>query len=201
MEYDCLFNIREPVDRATSCLFYFYNDIFQNIQHWSEKFFKHKATEEAVGAALCHNDAARMLVSGMDDNDFLKASDSSVVSNIVVTEALATLKRCVIVDLFDISPSGENWHSKALPVIKTYFPWLDKGQKILRENVSNVTVYGRPLKSQRVPHRLIKELEKLNKVDLTIYQHALLLMKQQCAALGTLMKVSLRAKQQASTSS
>ena len=196
-EYDCLFNIREPVARAISCLFYFYNELFQNVEHWSEDVFRRKATEEAVGAAVCHNDAARMLVSGMDDSVFLKANESLDNSSVLITKALSSLGRCVIVDLFPVSSQNMHWHTKAIPVIKAYFPWLNKGQSIPQENVSNTKLHRRP---QRLPYRLIKELEKLNWVDMIIYQHALQLMKHQRAALATkLNKVSLRYLQEPSS--
>ena len=182
-EYDCLFNIREPVDRARSCLFFFYNKLFQDAGRWSEETFRRKATEEAVGSAVCHNDAARMLVSGVEDSVFMKASASHEISNVLITKALASLKRCVVVDLFEDSVHGEDWHSKALTVIRTYFPWLDNRQEFPRENVSNLT-------TQRLPHRLLKELEKLNRVDMVIYAHALQQMDQQHLALRVKPEVS-----------
>ena len=178
-ECDCLFNIRDPVDRAMSCLSFFYNELFQDAGRWSEETFRRKATEEAVGTAVCHNDAARMLVSGMDDSVFMKASESHELSKVLIAKALASLKRCVVVDLFDGPAHGEEWHSKAHTVIKAYFPWLDNGQIIPRENISNATLQGRPQKPQRLPHRLMKELEKLNRVDRVIYSHAQRLMEQQ----------------------
>ena len=178
-DYDCLFNIREPVDRAVSCLLFFYNELFQDAGHWNEETFRRKATEEAVGTAVCHNDAARTLVSGMDDSVFTRASESREVSDFLITKALASLKRCVVVDLFEGSAHGEDWHSKARAVIKAYFPWLDNGQSLARENVSNITIQGRPFIAQRLPHRLMNELEKLNRVDMVIYTHALQLMEQQ----------------------
>ena len=180
-KYDCLFNIREPIARAISCLFYFYNELFQDLEHWSEDVFRRKATEEAVGAAVCHNDAARMLVSGMDESVFLKANESIGTSSVLITKALSSLRRCVIVDLFPASSHDVHWHTKAIPIIKAYFPWLHKGQSIPWENVSNTKLHRRP---QRLPYRLMKELEKLNWVDMVIYQHALQLMEHQHAALG-----------------
>ena len=188
LEYDCLFNILEPVDRATSCLFFFYNELFQDAGHWNREMFRRKATEEAVGTAVCHNDAARMLVSGVEDSVFVKASESYDISNILITKALASLERCVIVDLFNESAHPDDWRSKALTLIKAYFPWLDHGHTIPRDNVSNVTIYMQPFRPQRLPHRLIKELEKLNRVDVAIYSHALRLMEQQRLALERLTK-------------
>ena len=166
-----------------SCLSFFYNELFQDAGRWSEETFRRKATEEAVGTAVCHNDAARMLVSGMDDSVFMKASESHELSRVLVTKALASLKRCVVVDLFDGPAHGEEWRSKALTVIKAYFPWLDNGQSIPWENISNATLRGRPQKPQRLPHRLMRELEKLNRVDRVIYSHARQLMAQQDPAL------------------
>ena len=102
-KYDCLFNIHEPVAWAISCLFYLYKEIFQDPEHWSENVFRRKATEEAVGAAACHNDAARMLVSGLDESVFLKANKSTGTSSVLITKVLSSLGRCIIVDLFPAS--------------------------------------------------------------------------------------------------
>ena len=43
--FDCLFNIRDPVDRSLSCLFHFYEDLFKDSHRWSTEKFKEQVTE------------------------------------------------------------------------------------------------------------------------------------------------------------
>lgn len=178
-EYDCLFSLREPIDRAISCLKFFYGDLFKDVKRWSSDLFRQRATESAVSRALCHNDAARMLTNfpGLNDQAFLKASEDENTSKILIETAISTLRRCVVVDLHDVT-LDEDWRDVAPQTLSAWFPWLNRGQALPWAQHSDASE-----SSQRLPHRLIKEIEKLNKVDMAIYKEGLRIMRQQSEAL------------------
>ena len=177
-DYDCLFNVREPIDRSISCLLFFYGETFKHSHGWSAEEFKHKVTHEAVEKARCYNDATGMLATlpGEAAKTALKSSRSNETSEIL-DAALASLRRCVIVDLVDIS-HGENWGNEASRVLSAWFPWLGKDIVIPIENISQES--GR---REKLPHRLIQVLEDLNDLDMVIYREALYLMRLQKKAL------------------
>ena len=189
-DYQCVLNMRDPVDRATSCLYYFYEELFQDVDRWSVQTFRKRATEEANRSAICHNDAARMLINipGLNDQDFLKASQDKNVSTLLINTALSTLRRCIIIDLFDVT-SDEDWRPLTPTFLSAWFPWLNKGQALPWANPSTHSLKGKPMSeaSRRLPHRLIDEVEKMNSLDMEIYKHAVALMRQQRTALREFM--------------
>ena len=129
-----------------------------------------------------HNDAARMLINipGLDDQVFLEAPQDHNVTKLMIDTALSNLKRCIIIDLFDVTSDGD-WRPLSIAFLSAWFPWLTKGQAFPWANPSTHSVDGKPISQAppRVPHRLIDEIERMNNLDMAIWKHAVNLMKQQ----------------------
>lgn len=177
--YDCLFNVREPVDRSISCLLFFYGESFRDAHRWGAEEFKHRVMTEAVKGAKCYNDAANLLVTlpRLEEQIFSNSSSSERSSDLL-DSALASLRRCVIVDLFDITQ--EDWGAQAPEFLAAWFPWLQKKEE---KTVNVKQLNNLSHKYQRMPHRLIQVLEEMNDLDMAIYEEALRLMRLQKEAL------------------
>ena len=182
-DFDCLFNIREPVDRSISCLMHFYYERFRDSSRWSAEVFKQKVMTEAVKEAACYNDAVRMLISDpwLQEQALLEASKREEGSSEMIIEAaLASLQRCVIVDLSDVS-NDEDWSTQAPEFLAAWFPWCGKSKIIPLSNVPRLSrrTYG----FMRMPHRLIQVLEEVNDLDTVVFREALQVMTLQKEAL------------------
>ena len=108
---------------------------------------------------------------------FRKASRRVGNAEVVLNAALASLRRCVIVDHFDVTNYGD-WRCQAPEVLSAWFPWLRKHKDIPVEQPPDSHQ-----KSHRMPYRLMQVLEELNDLDMVIYREALELMRLQKEAL------------------
>ena len=182
-ERDCLFNVREPADRSISCLMHFYGDTFVQANRWSAEKFKQKVMTDAVKTARCYNDAASMLISDprLQEQVLLEPSQRSQESQeLLLQAALASMRKCVIVDLKDIT-ADEDWATQAPKFLTTWFPWLGKQNFIPLSNMSRPPRRAHNL--LKMPHRLVQVLEELNDLDMAIFEEALKLMRLQKEAI------------------
>lgn len=182
-KHDCLFNVREPVDRSISCLMHFYGDAFREATRWSAENFKQKVMTDAVKTARCYNDATSMLISDprLQEQVLLEPSQRSQGSRQLLLEvALASMRKCVIIDLKDIT-ADEDWATQAPKFLTAWFPWLGKQNFIPLSNISRPSRRTQSL--LKMPHRLVQVLEELNDLDMAIFEEALNLMRLQEEAL------------------
>ena len=176
--------MREPIDRATSCLFYFHKDAMVNVSKMTEQDFRKVALHEAA----CNNVAAAMLTShlpGMDSMTVNKASLNASLSEAITASALSHLERCVVVNHLDLS-HGQIWPTWAPMFVTTWFPWVSTIQN------TGIPHHNANSKPYRLPYRLVKVLEDLNSVDMLLYNRATELMLMQ---LGFARAKGFRARQ------
>ncbi len=160
--------MRDPIDRAASCMFYFYRGAMDGVSRMTEEEFRRVALE----CTACNNVAAAMLVSdlpGIGNLTVNRASLNASLSEAVFASALGNLERCVIVDHMDVS-HGQVWPTWAPVFLTTWFPWVSstRNATIPHQN-SNPEPY-------RLPYRLLKVLEDLNSLDMQLYNRATELM-------------------------
>ena len=99
--------MRDPIDRAASCLFYFYRDAMKDVSEMTEEDFRKMLLEDT----LCNNAAAGLLVSslpGTNSRMVNKASLNASLSTTLAASALSNLERCVIVNHLDVF-HGKVW--------------------------------------------------------------------------------------------
>ena len=160
--------MRDPVDRATSCLFYFYRGAMDGASQMTEEEFRKLALE----CTACNNVAAAMLMSdlpGIGNMTVNRASLNASLSEAVFASALGNLERCVIVDHVDVS-HGRVWPTWAPMFLTTWFPWVSStGNTSIPHRNTNPKPY-------RLPHRLTEVLEDLNSLDMRLYKRATELM-------------------------
>lgn len=160
--------MRDPVDRAASCLFYFYRDAMDGVSTMTEEQFR----KVALDCSNCNNVAAAMLMSdlsGVGDMTVNKASLNASLSDTVFASAVRNLERCVIVDHMDVS-HGQVWATWAPTFLTTWFPWVSSsGNASIPHHNTNPQPY-------RLPYRLVKVLEDLNNIDMRLYNRATELM-------------------------
>ena len=115
-------SMRDPIDRATSCLFYFHGEHLGHVSKMTEEDFRKVALEDTV----CNNVAAAMLVSDLPGTNNLtvnRATLNASLSEAVAASALSNLERCIVVDLLDVS-HGHIWAKMAPHFLTTWFPWV-----------------------------------------------------------------------------
>ena len=66
-------------------------------------------------------------------------------------------------DLFDVT-FDERWAGQAPASLSAWFPWLNMGQVFPWMNTGP---------GKQLPHRMLRELEELNRFDMGIYERAL----------------------------
>ena len=158
--------MRNPIDRATSCLFFFHKDAMKEVSSMTEEDFRKLALEDTA----CNNRAAAMLTSdlpGVDDMAVNKASLNTNLSEVIAASALTNLERCVVINHLDVS-HGQVWADWAPMFLATWFPWVrpqaDAGTGIAHHN-ANMVPY-------RLPHRFVKILQDLNSMDMVLYNRS-----------------------------
>ena len=161
-------SMRDPIDRAISCLFYFYRGAMDGVSNMTEEDFRKVALE----CTACNNVAAAMLMSdlpGMGNMTVNRASLNASLSEAVSYSALRNMDRCVIVDHLDVS-HGQIWATRAPLFLTTWFPWVSSnGNTSIPHRNANPEPY-------RLPYRLVKVLEDLNRLDMLLYKRATELM-------------------------
>ena len=160
--------MRDPIDRAASCMFYFYRGAMDGVLEMTEEEFRRVALE----CTACNNVAAAMLMSdlpGIGNMTVNRASLNASLSEAVFASALGNLERCVIVDHMDVS-HGQIWAAWAPMFLTTWFPWVSStGNTSIPHNNTNPQPY-------RLPYRLMKVLEDLNNLDVRLYNRGTELM-------------------------
>ena len=177
--------MRDPIDRATSCLFFFYGDAMGDVSKMTEEDFRKVVLEETT----CNNVAATMLTSGLpgvNEVTVSRAALNASLSEAISASALTNLERCVVVNHLDVS-QGQIWATWAPMFLTTWFPWVSKGSKGIPHSNASKEPY-------RLPYRLVKVLEDLNSVDRLLYSRATELMLLQ---LGSARARELHTRQEA----
>lgn len=170
-EFDCLVSMRNPVDRAASCLLFFYGDLMADVGQMSAEEFRYIVTEKS----LCNNVAAAMLLSdvpGISARTVNRAALNASLGAEITVAAVRNLERCVVIDLANVMRGqvGSLW---APAFIGHWFPWLkDHVHPGIPHRNDNPRAF-------RLPHRHIKILEELNSVDTAVFDRAVELMQQQ----------------------
>ena len=139
-----------------------------NISTMTAEEFRRVALEDTV----CNNVAAAMLVSdlpGADRVSVNKASLNASLSEAVAASALTNLERCVVVNHLDVS-HGQVWATWAPMFLTTWFPWASSNEDKAFPHLNFNS------KSHRLPYRLVRVLEDLNRVDMLLYNRATELM-------------------------
>lgn len=160
--------MRDPIDRATSCLFFFYGDAMSNVSKMTEEEFRKVALEDTT----CNNVAATMLTSGLpgvSEMTVNRASLNASLSEAVMASALTNLEHCVVINHLDVS-QGQIWALWAPMFLTTWFPWVSS------QNHTGIPHFNSSGKPYRLPYRLMKVLEDLNSVDRLLYERAAELM-------------------------
>ena len=160
-------SMRDPIDRATSCLFFFHRDAMNEVLQMTEEEFQKVALEDTA----CNNMAAGMLMSdlpGIDSMAVNKASLNASLSEAITASALTNLERCIVINHLDVS-HGQVWSTWAHLFLTTWFPWATVNSTALPHKQINHMPY-------RLPYRLVKVLEELNSVDMLLYERSAELM-------------------------
>ena len=182
----CMVSVRDPVDRAISCLHYFFPKEMEGVEHMSDSEFYRIATERT----LCNNAAAYMLASGtaaISEREANTIHRNASASKAVAASAIKNLERCVVISLSDVT-DGQPWGQWVPVFLAHWFPWMHAPEIIphMRRND----------KASPLPHRHMKVLEDLNTADTEIYEHAVKVMVRQKDLLSAILppsQVQLRA--------
>lgn len=166
------FSMRHPIDRATSCLLYFYGDLMAGVSHMTEDKFRRLVLE----STFCNNVAAAMLTSTWSDRMAVNRASlyASWADNVAIS-ALANLERCVVIDLHDVT-HRQVWANWAPAFLLAWFPWMPLHGVNASEHIPHANENP---KAYKLPYRLVRVLEELNTVDMLVYNRAIELMQLQ----------------------
>ena len=97
----CMVGVRDPVDRAISCLHYFFSAEMEGVQHMSDREFYRSAIENTQSNYA----AAYMLASGtaaISEREAYTMHKNTSASKAVAASTVKILERCVVISLSDV---------------------------------------------------------------------------------------------------